>query len=67
MTVADLVAYLQKQPQQLTVVYKCYSEYDTLEAKDISIEYLCEQRPDGWVHSRRSDKRNQQYLVFPGN
>lgn len=67
MTVAELIAYLQKQPQELTVIYKCYSEAVILEQTDIQITDADFPRPDGWIHSARPDKPTQQYLCFPGN
>lgn len=67
MTVAELIAFLQTQPQDLPVVYQLYSEQALLKADDIHIERLCEPRPDGWVHHARQDKPLQSYLVLPGN
>ncbi len=67
MKVSELIAFLQTQPQDLPVVYRCYSEYDTLEVPDICIAKLCLPRPDGWVHDIRPDKAGRDYLVLPGN
>ena len=67
MTVADLIHLLQQKPQHLPVAYKCYSEYDLLDANDISVMNLRIPRDDGWVHHARPDKPQQEYLVFPGN
>lgn len=67
MTVAKLIAFLQTQPQDLQVIYRCYSEYCLLEAKQIGIEAHCEPREDGWVAYKRPDKPTQDYLTFPGN
>lgn len=67
MTVAELIAVLQTKPQDLQVVYHCYSEQCLLEAKEIIIKRLCEPRPDGWVQNARYDKPQQEYLTFPGN
>lgn len=67
MTVKELIEFLLTQPQELPVVYRCCSEYDTLEAHQITIESLCLPRPDGWVANARPDKEQMQYLAFPGN
>jgi hypothetical protein len=67
MTVADLIALLQKQPQDLLVAYKLFSEQCLLEEKDIEVQELCEPRADGWVQSKRPDKTKRSYLVLPGN
>lgn len=67
MTVKDLIELLQKKPQELKVVYQCYSENCLLEAEDIEIEDLCLPRNDGWVANKRPDKPTEKYLVLPGN
>lgn len=67
MNVRELIEFLQTQPQDLLVVYKCYSEQLLLEADEIKIEHFCVPRPDGWVHDFRPDKPSQPYLLFPGN
>lgn len=67
MTVADLIAYLQTQPQELAVAYRCYSEQVLLQASEISISHLCEPRPDGWIQNARPDMKTRPYLMFPGN
>ena len=67
MTVSELISFLQTQPQNLTVIYQCCSEWNTLEAEQIKIETHCEPRPDGWIQHSRKDKRTRGYLVFPGN
>jgi hypothetical protein len=67
MTVKELIAILQSKPQDLQVAYAKYSEFCLLKATDIVIDSLCEPRPDGWVHDRRPDKPQQEYLFFPGN
>lgn len=67
MTVKELIAILQSKPQDIHVAYRCYSEWCTLEEKDIEVMALCEPRLDGWVHDRRPDKPTQDYLTFPGN
>lgn len=66
-TVADLIAFLQRQPQDLPVAYRCYSEQCELDVSDIEIKELCEPRPDGWIQDKREDKPTRLYLVFPGN
>ena len=67
MTVAELIAYLQTQPQHLLVAYQTCSEHCLLEAKDIEIAEGCVARPDGWIQNKRPDKPTQTYLMFPGN
>lgn len=67
MTVAELIAFLQTQPQDLQVLYQCYSEGALLEAEDIKVESWQPAREDKWVHRQRPDRESQSYLVFPGN
>ena len=67
MTVAELITFLQAQPQGLLVAYRCYSEQVLLETAGIVVEELCEPRPDGWIQDKRPDMPTQTYLVFPGN
>lgn len=67
MTVAELIAFLQTQPQDVQVAYECYSEWCLLQAGDIKGAELCEPRADGWVHRKRPDRPTQTYLVLPGN
>lgn len=67
MTVAELIEFLQTQPQDLQVIYACYSENDLLQADEIRIVEACEPRPDGWVANKRPDKPTRTYLCFPGN
>jgi len=67
MNVAELIEFLKKQPQDLQVIYLCYSEAALLEADDIYVGEACEPRPDGWVQNKRPDMPTQKYLVLPGN
>ena len=67
MTVAEFITYLKKQPQDLQVAYRRYSEQCLLETKDITMLVACEARPDGWIQDYRPDKPTQTYLVLPGN
>lgn len=67
MNVAQLIAFLQTQPQDLPVAYRCYSESCLLEETDIEAVEACEERPDGWVAKKRPDKPCKNYLMFPGN
>jgi len=67
MTVAELIAFLQKQPQNLQVVHEKYSEYKLLDPSEISTKMLCTPRLDGWIHDFRRDKPMQLYVVLPGN
>ncbi len=67
MTVADLIAFLQTQPQDLQVAYRIHSEQCLLAAADISITEEGEPRADGWIQNKRPDMPKQNYLMFPGN
>jgi hypothetical protein len=67
MRVKDLIEFLQTQPKDLTIVYRCCSEQCILDIEDIELKNLCKPRPDGWVQDARSDKDLMPYLVFPGN
>lgn len=67
MTVADLIAFLQMQPQDLPVAYRCCSEQVLLEAAEIKVASLCEPRNDGWIQNARPDMPTRDYLLFPGN
>lgn len=66
-TVADLIAFLQTQPQDLPVAFRCFSEQCLLSLSQIEVATACAPRPDGWVQHGRDDKPQQQYLMFPGN
>ena len=67
MIVKELIEFLQKQPQDLPVAYKCCSEQSMLEAEEICIEELCNAMVYGWVANKRPHKETTLYLVFPGN
>jgi len=67
MKVSELIEFLQRQPQEIEVVYQCFSEQRLLEQDLITIGKFCLPRPDGWVHDNRPDKPSQEYLCFPGN
>jgi hypothetical protein len=67
MKVADLIEFLQKQPQDLEVAIEMYSEQCLLDAAEIEIKDLCEPRQDGWIQNKRPDMPTRTYLVFPGN
>lgn len=67
MTVAELIAYLQTQPQDLQVAYDLYSEHCLLEVEDIRMCVACEPRADGWIQRERRDMPARTYLMFPGN
>jgi hypothetical protein len=67
MTVAELIAFLQTQPQDIQVAYRLFSEQILLETTDIEVEEKCQPRPDGWIHDKRPDMPTQTYLLFPGN
>lgn len=67
MTVADLIAYLQTQPQEIAVAYRRFSEQVLLQASEIMIAHECEPRPDGWIQNARPDMKTRPYLMFPGH
>lgn len=67
MTVAELIEILKSKPQDIQVVYQCYSEMSLMRPEDICIAEASEPRPDGWVHDKRPDKPTRLYLAFPGN
>lgn len=67
MTVKDLIELLQKQPQDLQVAYRKYSEQCLMDADEVSVAELCHPRPDGWVPDKRPDMPTRLYLLFPGN
>ncbi len=67
MTVAELIAFLQTQPQDLPVVHGMYSEFLLLKQESISVDELAMPRGDGWVAYKRGDASSQKYLVLPGN
>jgi hypothetical protein len=67
MTVAELIAYLQTQPQDMQVAYDCCSEHCLLEARDIRHYEACDPRPDGWIQRKRPDMPVRTYLMLPGN
>jgi hypothetical protein len=66
MTVAELIAYLQTQPQDMQVAYDCCSEHCLLEVGDIRPHEACEPRPDGWIQRKRPDMPARTYLMLPG-
>jgi hypothetical protein len=67
MTVADLIKFLQTQPQDLQVAFLQYSEQCLLEQKDIKVVEASVARPDGWIKDARPNQPTQKYLMFPGN
>lgn len=67
MTVAELIEYLQTQPQDMQVAYDVYSEHCLLEAGDIRLCQACEPRLDGWIQCKRDDMPSRTYLMLPGN
>ena len=66
-TVTELIAFLQTQPQDLQVAYRCYSEQVLIDAEGIGLFEGCLPRDDGWIQHKRPDKPSQTYLLFPGN
>ena len=67
MNVAELIEFLETQPQGLPVAFRCCSEQCLLEVGEIGIVEACEPRPDGWIQNKRPDRPARQYLMFPGN
>lgn len=67
MKVSELIEFLQTQPQNLPVAYKCCSEQCLMESEKITIENLCHPRADGWIQNARPDMPLVPYLLFPGN
>lgn len=67
MTVAELIAFLQTQPQDLQVAYRMHSEQCLMDEEHIQTFNACAPRSDGWIQDRRPDKPTQTYLLFPGN
>jgi len=67
MTVKDLINILETQPQDLEVIYRCFSEFCLLEKSDIQVLTAGLPREDGWVAFKRKDKPTREYLSFPGN
>ncbi|HAD32186.1 MAG TPA: hypothetical protein DCE77_11475 [Methylophaga sp.] len=67
MKVSELIEYLKTQPQDLDVIYQCFSEQVMLDADEIEIIEACEPRPDGWIQDKRDDMPTRKYLCFPGN
>jgi hypothetical protein len=66
MNVRQLVAFLQTQNQDMLVATPVYSEHCALETEHMEVIELCEARPDGWVHNKRTDKIAISYLVIGG-
>ena len=67
MNVAELIAFLKKQPRDMPIAYSCYSEQCLMDADQIRVVELCEARPDGWIQNKRPDMESKKYLLFPGN
>ena len=66
-TVAEFIAYLQTQPQDLPVAHQMYSEQVLLDLTDIVVAELSVPRADGWIQHKRPDMATQLYLLLPGN
>jgi len=67
MNVAELIKFLQQQPQDALVAYEIYSEQALLPVDGIKTVELCAPREDGWIQNKRPDKEAQTYVLFPGN
>ena len=67
MNVSELKKFLDTLPNDMEIVYKCFSEQCILEVEEIKIEELCKKREDGWVQNQRGDMDKVKYLSLPGN
>ena len=67
MNVAELIKFLQQQPQDALVAYRIYSEQALVTVDRIKTVELCVPREDGWIEYKRPDKAAQTYVLFPGN
>lgn len=66
MTVAELIAELQKYPKDMLVAFPMWSEQLLLDKDNINVKKLCKVREDGWIQNYRSDKPHVDYLVLGG-
>lgn len=66
-TVKELIAFLQTQPQDLVVAFEQYSDWSEMELDQIRACVAGVRRGDGYIPNARPDKPTQTYLVFPGN
>lgn len=64
MTVAELIKYLQTQPQSLPVVIPQFSEYCALIERGVRIIEATPARADGWVQRARPDMAPTYYLAI---
>ena len=67
MNVAELIRFLQTQPQDLLVAYSRHSEQCLMGVEQIESFEACAARPDGWLQNKRPDMPAKTYLLFPGN
>ena len=82
MTVAELIAELQRFDPHLDVVYKCCSDYARLEPGEITVERLIDHGSGSYVETAGGgqsmspydknynpipDDKRKSFLVFPGN
>ena len=67
MTVAELISFLQTQPQDLQVAYEFYNGHCLLEVTEIKIAELCGSQTSGWVYHKTPGNPTQTYLLLPGN
>ena len=49
MTVSELITFLQAQPQDLQVAYRCYSEQVLLETRGQRVEEACAELCDKFI------------------
>lgn len=70
MTVREFIQFLETQPQDVPVAYRCCSEHCLLKKDEIKIAKLKLPRADGWIHETWRGEQNephQTYLLLPGN
>ena len=67
MNVAELIRFLQTQPQDLLVAYSLYGAKCLLGVEQFGSFEACAPRPDGWIQDKRPDMPAKTYLLFPGN
>jgi hypothetical protein len=71
MNVKELRELLATFPQDLEVLYECYSDYDRLEGHEIKVGKAVDQggyqmRPH-YSMSAENKAKLQDFLIFPGN
>lgn len=78
MKVSELIEFLQKQPQDIEVIFRQYSEYAILDVEDITLKTPSDKYPVAYrrqqgyyesIHHYPQDETGElcTVLVFPGN